>query len=217
MLIKTFYHFLIRKQPFKEKVRIGINFIKIYLNYYQSWKLTKVYHTLGEQNKDLSYFFKIQSKDDFSLLDSLFSTDVKQFLSKKNIQPNINPSKKIGMTQVGFNAIYVENPDSFWTTGKATFFVPTKTKIPNKLIIEVSSVPETNVIIGLENEIIQEIKIPKFSEKKIQILLPASKIKNNISKIFISTDKFWKPEILQNKNPKVVFGIRIDSIRIKNF
>ena len=223
MLSKTFFHFLIRKQPFNEKVRIGINFIRIYYNFskmhyncLRSRKFNKIYHDLKEQNIDINNFFKMQSKDDLSLLDSLFSSDVKQFLNKNNLQADIIPSKKIGMHQVGFNTIYVENPDSFWTTGKATFFVPTKPKMAHDLIVEVSSVPEINVIIGLENEIIQEIIVPKFSEKKIQISLPSSKIKNNISKIFISTDKLWKPDILQNKKPKVVFGIRIDSIRIKN-
>ena len=211
MMIKTMYNFLIRKQPLREKWILGINFLKFY--FYMSLKL-KVYHNLDEQNSDVSNFLKMLSKEDSELLDTLFVSDVKNFLMRKKTQTKIHPSEKLGMDQVGFNTINVENPKSFWTTGKATFFLPTKKNAINNITIQIASIPQTNVIFGFENEIIKEIKMSKFSEKKVKISMEPSKIKNDISKIFITTDKLWKPDVFQNQNTKVVFGIRIDSIII---
>ena len=70
------------------------------------------------------------------------------------------------------------------------------------------------VIFGFENDIVKEITIPKFSEKTVSFSIEPSKIENNVSKIFITTDKLWKPDVLRNQTPKVVFGVRIDSIMI---
>ncbi len=218
MMAKTIYNFLIRKQPLREKWVLGINVLKIIFQsstiFYQTRIINKVYHNLKEQNSDISNFMKMISREDFELLDTLFVSDVKNFLAKKGIQVNIIPSEKLGISQVGFNTINVENPESFWTTGKATFFLPTKKNATNNITIQIASIPETNVIFGFENEIIKKIKMSRLSEKKVKISIKPDKIKNDISKIFITTDKFWKPDVLQNKNAKVVFGIRIDSIII---
>jgi hypothetical protein len=224
MMIKTVFNFLVRKQPFREKCKIGINFLKYYLafqKYYFNFKngrieerLKTVYHNLTEQNIEVNNFLKGSSKEDHDLFDSLFISDVKNFLHKKNILTNIIPSEKLGMNQVGFNSIYVEKPDSFWTTGNATFFLPTKKNVTNNITIQIASVPEMNIIFGFENDVVMEIKMPRFSEKTIRFSIDPSKIKNDISKIFITTDKLWKPDVLRNQTAKVVFGIRIDSIKI---
>ena len=211
-MIKTMYDFLIRKQPLREKWVWGITFLKFY--FVQSNKLKKVYHSLDEQNSDVSNFLKMLSKEDSELLETLFESDVKNFLMRKKTQTKILPSEKLGMDQVGFNTINVENPESLWTTGKATFFLPTRKNSTNNITIQIASIPQTNVIFGFENEIIKKIKMSRFSEKTVKISIESTKIKNDISKIFITTDKLWKPDVLQNKNAKVVFGIRIDSIII---
>jgi hypothetical protein len=223
-MFKTLYNFLIRKQPFREKCKIGINFLKYYLTfqkYYFNFKnrrieerLKSIYHNLTEQNIEVNNFLKELSTKDFELLDSLFVSDVKKLLFKNKILTNIIPSKKLGLNQVGFNTIYVEKPDSFWTTGHATFFLPTQKNTVNNITVQIACVPEMNVTFGFENEIVTEIKISKFSEKTIRFSIDPSKIKNDVSKIFITTDKLWKPDVLRNQTAKVVFGIRIDSIKI---
>jgi len=212
MMIKTMYNFLIRRQPLREKWILGIKFLKFYFDL--SHELKKVYHNLDEQNSDVSNFLKMLSKEDFELLDTLFVSDVKNFLMRRKTQTKILPSEKLGMDQVGFNTINVENPESFWTTGKATFFLPTKKNATNNITIQIASIPQTNVIFGFDNNIIKKIKMSRLSEKKVKISIEPTKIKNDISKIFITTDKLWKPDVLQNQNAKVVFGIRIDSIMI---
>ena len=212
MMIKTMYNFLIRKQPLREKWELGINFLKFY--FLKTNEFEKVYHNLDEQNSDVSNFLKKLSKEDYELFETLFVSDVKNFLMRKKTQTKILPSGKLGMDQVGFNIIHVENPESFWTTGNATFFLPTKKNATNNITIQIASIPETNVIFGFDNKIIKKIKMSKVSEKKVKISIIPSKIKNDISKIFITTDKFWKPDVIQNKNARVVFGIRIDSIII---
>jgi len=163
MMQKTLYNFLKSDQSFHDKCIIGINFLKTYLNF--SRKINKVYHNLEEQDLEVNNFLKKLSKDDLDFLDSLFESDVKKFLNKNKIQTNIIPSEKLGIHQIGFNFIYVENPDSLWTTGNATFFLPTKKNATNNLIIEIASVPDINVIFGFENEIVKEIKMHRFSEK----------------------------------------------------
>ena len=70
------------------------------------------------------------------------------------------------------------------------------------------------VILGFENDIVKELTLPKVSEKTISFSIEPSKIQSNVSKIFITTDKLWKPDVLRNQTPKVVFGVRIDSIKI---
>ncbi len=211
-MIKTLYNFLIRKQPLREKWELGINFLKFYFT--KTGELKKAYHNLDEQDSDVSNFLKMLSKEDSKLLETLFESDVKNFLMRKKTQTKILPSEKLGMHQVGFNTINVENPESFWTTGKATFFLPTKKNATNNITIQIASIPETNVIFGFDDKIIKKIKMSRLSEKKVKLSIKPDKIKNDISKIFITTDKFWKPDVLQNKNARVVFGIRIDSIMI---
>jgi len=211
-MIKTLYNFFIRKQPLREKWELGINFLKFYFT--KTYKLKKVYHNLDEQDSDVSNFLKMLSTKDSKLLETLFESDVKNFLMRKKTQTKILPSEKLGMHQVGFNTINVENPESFWTTGKATFFLPTKKNATNNITIQIASIPETNVIFGFDNKIIKKIKMSRLSEKKVKLSIKPDEIKNDISKIFITTDKFWKPDVLQNKNARVVFGIRIDSIII---
>ncbi len=211
-MIKTLYNFLIRKQPLREKWELGINFLKFYFT--KTGELKKAYHNLDEQDSDVSNFLKMLSKEDSKLLETLFESDVKNFLMRKKTQTKILPSEKLGMHQVGFNTINVENPESFWTTGKATFFLPTKKNATNNITIQIASIPETNVIFGFDNKIIKKIKMSRLSEKKVKLSIKPDEIKNDISKIFITTDKFWKPDVLQNKNARVVFGIRIDSIII---
>ena len=212
MMIKTLYNFFIRKQPLREKWELGINFLKFYFT--KTGELKKAYHNLDEQDSDVSNFLKMLSKEDSKLLETLFESDVKNFLMRKKTQTKILPSEKLGMHQVGFNTINVENPESFWTTGKATFFLPTKKNATNNITIQIASIPETNVIFGFDNKIIKKIKMSRLSEKKVKLSIKPDEIKNDISKIFITTDKFWKPDVLQNKNARVVFGIRIDSITI---
>lgn len=211
---KTMYHFLVRKQPIREKCANTKNFIKYYFNFQKAVKLKYIYHNIKVQNKDFKNFVSELSKNDYEFFDSLFVKDVKKFLIKNKIETNIIPSEKIGLTQVGFNTIYVADPKSFWTTGHTTFFLPTKNNTTNNITMEISSIPEINVIIGMENEKIYEIKMPKFTEKTIKFSLNHSKIKNGISKFFITTDVLWKPDVLRNQKPKTVFGIRIDSIKI---
>lgn len=213
-MIKTIYNFLKKKQPLREKFSIMKNFVKYYYNFQKSLKLKKIYHNIEVQNKDFKDLISELSKEDYEFLDSLFVSDVKKFLDKSKIQANILSSKKSGITQVGFNTIYAEEVNSFWTTGYATFFLPTKKNATNNITMEISSVPKTNVIIGIENEKIYEIKMPKFTEKKIKFSLESSKIKNHISKFFITTDVLWMPDVLRNQKPKIVFGIRVDSIKV---
>ena len=98
--------------------------------------------------------------------------------------------------------------------GFATFFLPTKKNVVNKLTIQIASVPDLEVIFGFENEIVKEIKMSRFSEKNVEISLEPTKIKNDISKFFITTNTLWKPEVLNNQRARAVFGIRIDSIKI---
>jgi len=60
----------------------------------------------------------------------------------------------------------------------------------------------------------KKLKCIDLVKKTVKISLEPSKIKNNISKFFITTNSFWKPDVLRNQNAKVIFGIRIDSIKI---
>jgi len=176
--------------------------------------LDRIYHELEYQQKEFVNFYQKLKNEDLELFHNLFSQKPKNFLLSNKLETNLDFSQKKGMSQVGFNVISVENPNSLWTTGKATFFIPTKKDKNNTLILKLASVPSVNVYIGINSSVLRKISIPEVTTKEIKIPIENYLIENDVSEIFISTDKYWKPNVLSGEGAEMTFGIRVNSIEV---
>lgn len=191
---------------------------KYYRNLQRNLSSCKIYQDIKNQNNDYSNFLNELSNEDYEIFTLLFKNKIEDFLSEIKLESCLMLDKKIGISQVGHNTIYYNRPPFvFWTTGKATFYLPTKRDMVNKITIEILSIPPIKVSIGFENEIIKEINISALSTKKIEFDIIPSKILRNISEIFVATDKLWFPNMVSTEFERsVTLGIGIKSIQVHN-
>jgi len=191
------------------------SYVSYYYNLNRGIYSNKIYHNIENQNKEYIDFIQSLKKEDFELFDRLFSKDIKKFLSKTRLLEKLEFDKKIGLSQVGYNTIFIDEPNfGLWTTGRATFYIPTKKEKINKIVIELFAVPPLKVTIGLENLDLQTIEMKKLSKKKIEILVESPIVTDTISELFVNTDVLWYPEILRSSTKTVTVGICIKSIHV---
>jgi hypothetical protein len=217
MVFKIFQEILKQEGTIKEKIKRIQELKKYYGNLKREISSGKIFHNEENQNQEIVKLISRFSDDDFLLLDNLFKKDVKDFLLNKNLKKYLDFQKRNCSNQIGINTIFVEKPiTGLWTTGKATFFIPTICNKENELIIEFQSIAPMKIFIGIEEKILCSVNISKLSTKKINIKIPQENIKDNISEIFIYTDKLWMPHIIFEIKKEVVLGIGIKTIRIRN-
>jgi len=203
--------------PFK-KIRKLVGLVKKYNNLQEGLSSGKIYHELKNQNSELIDVIDKLSKNDLGLIDKLFKNDVIEFLKTKKLRSFLDFDKRIDSQQIGYNTIYIDKPIiGLWTTGKATFYIPTKKNLKNKISIEFHSVPPLKVSIGFENQIVKTCQMKKLSTKKIDFILSPSKINNDVSEIFVTTDRLWLPNVLRGEKKIIALGIAIKSIEVSYF
>jgi len=218
MFSKVFSDTVRREEGLLKKIESTISLIKYYNNLRKGIKSGKIYLTNPNQNSELGELFTKFSTDDFKLMDTLFREDIKKFLNQIELKTYLNFDERIGSEQIGYNTIYVENPiNGLWTTGKATFFLPTKKQLKNKFIIEFRSIPPINVTVRFEKTPIKNFSIPKLSSNKIEFTMDPSKIVEDISEITISTDKLWLPNVILEVEESLTIGIGVKSIGVSYF
>jgi len=202
---------------FSAKLKQLISLLKFYNNFRKGISSGKIYHELTKQNQSIIKI-KNQLEKDSELIDNLLNSDVKNFLQTKELENYLDFDKRKNSFQIGLNTIYIDKPISgLWTTGKATFYLPTRTDLNNKIKIELRSIPPVEVSIGIENDVLKNFMIPKLSSKEIIINIPINKIHEKVSEIFISTDKLWLPNIILGTKKSLTLGIGIKSIQISYF
>ena len=191
---------------------------RYYKNLQKNLASGKIYQDIKNQNNDYSNFLNKLSEEDFKLFTTLLKDKIVSFLSGKKLESYLKLDKKIGISQVGNNTIYYDVPPFvFWTTGRATFYLPTKRNTINRITVEIVSIPPIKVSVGFENEIIKECEISALSTKKIKFDIIPSKILKDVSEIFVVTDKLWFPNMVNTEFEKSVrLGIGIKSIQINN-
>lgn len=175
----------------------------------------KIYHNIENQNKEYINFLHGLKKEDFELFDILFNKNIKKFLSETRPLEKLEFDKKIGLSQVGYNTMFIDEPNfGLWTTGRATFYIPTKKEKINRIIVELFAVPPVKVTVGLENFVLQTVEMKKLSKKNIEILVKSPIVTDTISELFVNTDVLWYPEILRSSMKTVTVGISIRSIQV---
>ena len=206
------------EDKFLKKIQAILKLAKYYNNLRKGIKSKTIYLNLIKQNSDLIDFFDNLENDDISLTNKLFREDSIEFLKKRNLRKHIDLDNKIGVDQIGFNTVYVEKSISgFWTTGKANFFVPTEKKLTNKILIETQSIPPLDVTVGFENAPIKTVKVSKLSTKQIEIIIQPTEITNDVSEVYIKTDRLWLPNVILDTDKTVVLGVGVKSIKISYF
>jgi len=151
MILKILNDIIKQNDGFFKKINVLLSFVKYYKNFQKGIKSEKIYHNLKEQDPIAEDFFNGFSNDNNILMKKLFKEEIIEFLKQKNLTKNIDFDKKIGLEQVSHNIIYIDEPISgLWTTGRASFFVPTKKGLNNKILVEIRSIPPLRVTIGFE-------------------------------------------------------------------
>lgn len=218
MITKIISDILKQDKNFLKKIKRICLLIKYYKNLQNGISSGKIYHNIKQQNHELSSLINRLKQEDFELIQQLFTRDVKEFLSSKELQSFIEFDKRTCSNQIGSNTIYVEKPtNGLWTTGRATFYIPTKRELTNKVSITLESITPVNVTIGYENKQVINVSMKKLTKKKVDFIIPLSEIKNLVSEIFITTDKLWHPEQIIMTKKSSMLGICVRSISVSYF
>ena len=204
-----------KEEPFRVKVKTLVSYLKYYNNLSSGLRSEEIYHKKESQNKKFSDMLNGFDQTDWQLIKTFRKENIVKFLQKNNLRQDLNFDKKIGFEQVGINTIFVGKPVvGLWTTGKASFFLPTKKNYINKIAIEITIIPPSNVGIGFEGNILKTIKIPKLTTKTIQMEILPKKISETVSEIFITTDILWYPKTIFETTDSILVGVKVNKIKI---
>lgn len=215
MIGKFIVDSLKKEEPFRVKVKTFIHYFKFYRNLSAGLKSKEIYHEKESQDKKFKELLLEFDENDWNLIETIQNENIVKFLQKNQLSKILDFDKKNGFDQVGINTIFVGKPVvGLWTTGKATFFLPTNNNSRNNLLIEITSVPPVNVTIGFDGKIVKKIKMPKLTTKIIEIKISSKDIKKTISEIFILADKLWYPKIVLGTRESILVGIKVNKIKI---
>ena len=218
MFSKIIKDSLSHEDKFLKKIQAILKLVKYYNNLRKGIKSKTIYLDLINQNSDLIDFLDNLESDDISLTNKLFREESIEFLKKRDLKKHIDLDNKIGVEQIGFNTVYVEKPIlGFWTTGRANFFVPTEKKLTNKIVIETQSIIPLGVTVGFEDMPIKTVQVSKLSTKQIEIIIQPTEITNDVSEVYINTDRLWLPHVILDINKTVALGVGIKSINVSYF
>lgn len=153
----------------------------------------------------------IESSDVTNQIDTM----IRDFLSKINLSNLVDPSEKKGFEHVGYGCFSTKILDKkILTQGNATFFFQTRERRKYHLMVRLSSIAKVCVGIKIEDKQLVALNINPLSKKTLDLIIEPDMIKNNISKIIITTDRLWSPHFLDENKIDVPVGIGISLIKI---
>lgn len=214
-MISSFILNVLRKKDANifEKLHELKKYYQYYRNLTNSLKDGTLYQNRGGENSSVEEFFQKIDESDVVLVRNYLVEDVKKFLKEIKIKSILNFRQPNDFIQVGFGAIFLTSPiASLWTTGKFTFYLPTKKGIDNNFKIDFLSIPPVKVEIGFEGNNEKKIEIGMLSTKSIELKIDSSKVKEDISEMYISTDNLWLSNKVINQEKSVLLGVGIKSI-----
>ena len=150
---------------------------------------------------------------DYALIRRLLADDVKNFLKENKLKSSLNFISPEDFVQIGFGAIFITKPISIlWTTGIATFYLPTKQGIDNNFKIDFFSIPPITIEIWFEDTIEKKIEMGILSSKSVELKIDSSKVKDSVSEIYVTTDRLWLSNKIINQDKSILLGVGIKSI-----
>ena len=90
-------------------------------------------------------------------------------------------------------------------------------KLTNKIVIEIQSIVPLDVTVGFEDMPIKTVQVSKLSSNQIEIIIQPTEITNDVSEVYINTDKLWLPHIILDINKTVALGVGVKSINVFYF
>jgi len=215
LLIRVLKEILKQDGDVNSKIKKLIQFKKFYRNLNEGIKNRSIFHYCKNQNIELEELISRLNREDIDLINKLFKYDVKEFLKKNNLSKSLNFQKRKFSNQIGINTIFVETPlIGLWTTGKSTFYVPTKINHDHKIMIEMQSIPPLNCEVEFDGKMVHNENFSKLTTKKINLFISSLDVVDSVSEISINTDKLWLPNVILGINQSVKIGIKINSILV---
>lgn len=215
MIIKVLRDFIQRKDKTRiDKIKTIYRLIKHFFNLLEGLRTSKIYHSVPTQQRDLQNLFEKLTNSDLELFRILFKEDVEKFL-QKNPLTNLDFDKKIGLSQIGYNCIYVSDPlPGFWTTGRSTFYIPTRKGMRNRIILNMLSIVPLGITIGFEDATLEILNMSILETRRMEIEIEPAKITKDISEIFVNTDRLWNPGLVTGIKDSIRVGVCIKSIHV---
>lgn len=216
MIIKILRDFIQRKDKTRiYKIKTIYRLIKHFFNLLEGLRTSKIYHSVPTQHRDLQNLFEKLTNSDLELFRILFKENVEKFLQKNPLVTNLDFDKKIGLSQIGYNCIYVSDPvPGFWTTGRSTFYIPTKKGMRNKIILNMLSIVPLGITIGFEDVVLEMLNMSILETRRMEIEVEPAKITKDISEIFVNTDRLWNPGLVSGIKDSIRVGVCIKSIYV---
>ncbi len=142
---------------------------------------------------------------------------IRKSLIKIKISNLLDVEKKIGFENIGIGCLIT--PALFGnliavTQGEASFYFPTKIKEKHVLKISLLSIPKISGIVKFEDKPIHHFSISTLSEHNVSVEISPELVKDNLSKISISTNRHWSSKYLDKNLPDFPLGVAVRSIEL---
>lgn len=218
MLLKTIIDVLKEDKSFSSQIKNLISFTKYYIKLQEGIKSKKIYHSINNQDPSLEKLLDDLNVQDFKLIDELFHKDVKNFLKGRELKQHLDFDDENCSLQIGQNTLYTEKPiTGIWTTGKAIFYIPISKKENNRVSIELRSIVPLQVTVGFENKEVTTYEMPQLATKKFTFEIKSDEVTDDVSEVFVTTDKLWYPSLILSLDSKVTIGVGVKSIDVSYF
>ena len=218
MLLKTIINVLKEDKSFSSQIKNLISFTKYYIKLQEGIKSKKIYHSINNQDPSLEKLLDDLNVQDFKLIDELFHKDVKNFLKGRELKQHLDFDDENCSLQIGQNTLYTEKPIiGVWTTGKAIFYIPISKKENNRVSIELRSIVPLQVTVGFENKEVTTYEMPQLATKKFTFEIKSDEVTDDVSEVFVTTDKLWYPSLILSLDSKVTIGVGVKSIDVSYF
>lgn len=218
MLLKTIINVLKEDKSFSSQIKNLISFTKYYIKLQEGIKSKKIYHSINNQDPSLEKLLDDLNVQDFKLIDELFHKDVKNFLKGRELKQHLDFDDENCSLQIGQNTLYTEKPiTGVWTTGKAIFYIPISKKENNRVSIELRSIVPLQVTVGFENKEVTTYEMPQLATKKFTFEIKSDEVTDDVSEVFVTTDKLWYPSLILSLDSKVTIGVGVKSIDVSYF
>jgi len=218
LLLKTIIDVLKEDKSFSSQIKNLISFTKYYIMLQEGIKSKKIYHSINNQDPSLEKLLDDLNVQDFKLIDELFHKDVKNFLKGRELKQHLDFDDENCSLQIGQNTLYTEKPiTGVWTTGKAIFYIPISKKENNRVSIELRSIVPLQVTVGFENKEVTTYEMPQLATKKFTFEIKSDEVTDDVSEVFVTTDKLWYPSLILSLDSKVTIGVGVKSIDVSYF
>lgn len=184
------------------------------------WSLILYYIRLQYGKITGQIYFKWNQENNLKLMinpneiTSMLDQNIKKFLMALDVKNIIDTENGNGYEHLGYGcfATRVFDKPIIFSQGDSTFFFKTMENTDYFLDIVFQSVLGLKIKIFVEDECIYEKPISNITQKFVQTNIPSRLIKNDVTKIIVSTNKLWNLKFLDKNMDEIPIGVGIKKI-----